>query len=283
VPVVTARTDARSIVSRRVKRPLKAATAPVVRRIDDARDRRHRVPVPPWSLRSRVPGDFRAVGRAFLGYMVDLGGLRPDDHLLDIGCRAGRMTIPLTGYLGPDGAYDAVDDWAEGTAWCEQVITTRYPNFRFRQLSMGGPPPVAEAAEATRPATPDATALPPEPRPPEPLPYADATFDFVTLGAILQLTPEAFDWYLVDAARVIRPGGTYFGTWFLWNESRPDEDRPGGSRTGAAPAIACTEAEARRRLGSLGLTVEAVHRGAWDGCEPSLSHQDLVIARKAAD
>ena len=116
---------------------------------------------------------------------------------------------------------------------------------------------------------------------PEPLPYADATFDFVTLGAILQLTPEAFDWYLAEAARVIRPGGTYFGTWFLWNDSRPDEDRPAGSRTGVAPAIACTEDEARRRLRSLGLTVDAVHRGAWDGYEPSLSHQDLVIARKA--
>jgi SAM-dependent methyltransferase len=275
---VTAPADTRSIVSRRVKRPLKAAAGPVVRRIDDARDRRHGIPVPPWSLRSRVPGDFRAVGRAFRGYMVDLGGLRPDDRVLDIGCRAGRMTIPLTGYLAADGAYDAVDDWPEGTAWCQQVITTRYPNFRFRQLSMGGPPPVAGATEVTRPAAADAPAPAPEP-----LPYADATFDFVTLGAILQLTPEAFDWYLAEAARVIRPGGTYFGTWFLWNDRRSGGDRPAGSRTGAAPAIACTEDEARRRLGSLGLTVDAVHRGAWDGYEPSLSHQDLVIARKATD
>ncbi len=233
------------------------------------------MPVPPWSLRSRVPGDFRAVGRAFLGYMVELGGLRPDDHLLDIGCRAGRMTIPLTGYIAPDGAYDAVDDWPEGTVWCQQVITARYPNFHFRQLSMGGLPAGPGATEATRPAAPGATASAPEP-----LPYADATFDFVTLGAILQLTPEAFDWYLAEAARVIRPGGTYFGTWFLWNDGRPDADRPNGSRVGTAPAIACTEAEARRRLGSLGLTVDAVHRGGWDGYEPALSHQDLVIARK---
>ncbi|HEX4082797.1 MAG TPA: methyltransferase domain-containing protein [Acidimicrobiales bacterium] len=286
---MAARADTRPIASRWVRRPLKAATRPVVRRIDDALDRRHGVPVPPWSLRSQVPGDFRAVGRAFLGYMVDLGGLRPEDRLLDIGCRAGRMTIPLTGYLGPDGAYDAVDDWPEGTAWCQQVITTRYPNFRFRQLSMGGPPPVAGATEATRPATPDATAPAPSDATapaPEPLPYADATFDFVTLGAILQLTPDAFDWYLAEAARVVRPGGTYFGTWFLWNDGRPDTGRPdtgrpNGSRVGTAPAIACTEDEARRRLGSLGLTVDVVHRGGWDGYEPSLSHQDLVIARRA--
>ena len=143
---------------------------------------------------------------------------------------------------------------------------------------MGGPPPVAGATEATRPAA----ATRPRRRPNR-CRTPTRTFDFVTLGAILQLTPEAFDWYLAEAARIIRPGGTYFGTWFLWNDRRSDGDRPAGSRTGAAPAIACTEDEARRRLGSLGLTVAAVHRGAWDGYEPSLSHQDLVIARKAAD
>ena len=273
---MAARADTRQIVSRRVKRPLKAATRPVVRRIDNARDRRHGVPVPPWSLRAQVPGDFRAVGRAFLGYMVDLGGLRPDDRLLDIGCRAGRMTIPLTGYLGPDGTYDAVDEWPEGTAWCQQVITARYPNFRFRQLSMGGPPPVAGAAEATRPAATDAPAPAPEP-----LPYADATFDFVTLGAILQLTPETFDSYLAEAARVVRPGGPTSahrscGTTAADGIGQREPDRSGAGHRrapGRGPPPART----------FGWTIAAVHRGAWNGYEPSSSHQDLVIARKAAD
>ena len=246
-----------SIVSRCVKRPLKAATRPVVRRIDDARDRRHGVPVPPWSLRSQVPGDFRAVGRAFLDYMVDLGGLRPDDRLLDIGCRAGRMAIPLTGYLGAGGAYDAVDDWPEGTAWCQQVITARYPNFRFRQLSMGGPPPVAGAAEATRPAAADATAPAPEP-----LPYAGRDVRF--RHARCHPPADARGVRLVPRrSGPGHPARRDLLRHVVLVERRTDPTGIGrrGAGRGAAPAIACTEDEARRRLGSLGLAVDAVHRG----------------------
>jgi len=245
-----------SMSQRWVRTPLKAVGRPVTRRVNDAQDRRRGIPVPPWSLRSQVPGDFRKAGRQFSGHLVDLGGLSPHDRVLDIGCRVGRLGIPLTGYLAADAHYEGVDDWPDGTAWCQATITSRYPQFGFRQIDMEGP---------------GGSAAPP------PLPYADGSFDFVIFGSILQLSPGGFDHFVREAARVTRPGGTYFGTWYLRNESRP----PGAGQVG--PAITCREAEARQRLESVGLGVVAVHRGSWDGHERPLSHQDVVIARRKSD
>jgi SAM-dependent methyltransferase len=211
-----------------------------------------RTPVPPWSLRSQVPGDFWAVGAEFRGYMVELGDLQPSDGMVDIGCRAGRMAIPLTAYLQASGRYDGVDDWETATAWCRREITSRFANFNFEQIAMGG--------DTNDPA-----------RPVAPLPFPDGFFDFALLVSINHLTPSAFDFYQAEAARVLRPEGTYFGTWYLRRE--------GGGTAVAPPPIACSEADARARLGSLGLQVQAVHRGYWDGHEPGVSYQDIVIAR----
>lgn len=225
-----------------VPAPVKEAARPIVRWSGVAGDRLRGRPLPPWSLRRQVPGDFRAVGGVFLGHLVELGGLRTDDRVLDIGCRAGRVAIPLTGYLAPGSRYEGVDDWEEGTAWCQRHLTSRAPNFRFKTIGMGVP---------------------------EPLPYEPGSFDFVILASILHLSRPTFDYYLAEAARVLRPGGTYFGTWFL-------------TATGTHPAmsLACTESEARARLEELGLGAEAIYRGSWDGHRPSLSYQDVVIGHK---
>ena len=44
-------------------------------------------------------GDFEQIGREYLGHFKELGGLRPDSRVLDIGCGIGRMAIPLMDYL----------------------------------------------------------------------------------------------------------------------------------------------------------------------------------------
>ena len=60
-------------------------------------------------------------------------------------------------------------------------------------------------------------------RPIAPLPFADGFFDFALLVSINHLSPSAFDFYQAEAARVLRPEGTYFGTWYLrprrWGDS----------------------------------------------------------------
>src|SRR3954470_20703716 len=65
------------------------------------------IPEPPPELRFVGDGDFRAIGAEFLGLFARLGGLRPGDAVIDIGCGIGRMALPLTQYLDPASArYD---------------------------------------------------------------------------------------------------------------------------------------------------------------------------------
>lgn len=220
--------------------------------MEDARDRLQGRPVPPWSLRSQVAGDFRAVGREYVGYMVELGGLRPDDRVLDIGCRAGRLAIPLLERMGPQGRYEGVDSWADGVAWCRRALTPRRPNFRFRVVPAEVGPAGGE---------------------PVPLPYGDRSFDFVVSVTVSALSRPALDHYLAECARLLRTSGTYLGAWCLLAGAK-DPSRP-------PPAIACTEEDARRHLTALGIEVAAVHRGNWDGHRPALSHMDVVVGRKS--
>src|SRR5205085_6486747 len=62
--------------------------------------------LPPPALARSVGGEFRATGAEFLRYFIELGGLRPTEHVLDVGCGVGRMAVPLTGYLDAGGRYE---------------------------------------------------------------------------------------------------------------------------------------------------------------------------------
>lgn len=48
-------------------------------------------------------------GEQFLQYFIELGGLKPSDRVLDVGCGIGRLAIPLTQYLDARGGYAGLD------------------------------------------------------------------------------------------------------------------------------------------------------------------------------
>ncbi len=88
--------------------------------------------IPPrrLGLPSLLPG----VGANVLDHvLVDAGGLRPDEQVLDIGCGAGRVAAHLTGYLDPaSGSYEGFDVMPRAIDWAQKQITTRHPSFRFQ-------------------------------------------------------------------------------------------------------------------------------------------------------
>lgn len=53
--------------------------------------------------------DYDRTGSDQLEYFMELGGLRPTDHFLDIACGVGRIAAPLTRYLAPSGGYEGFD------------------------------------------------------------------------------------------------------------------------------------------------------------------------------
>jgi hypothetical protein len=80
--------------------------------------------------------EFKENGEEFLKIYREVGGLRPNDRMLDVGFGIGRKTIPLTRYLDEQSVYEGLEITKAGVEWCSQHITPRRPNFRFRQIDV---------------------------------------------------------------------------------------------------------------------------------------------------
>ncbi|WP_374307667.1 class I SAM-dependent methyltransferase [Dongia sp.] len=164
--------------------------------------RRNRfLPIPPQERNFVGDGDFLAIGCEFLRHFVELGGLRPQDRVLEIGCGIGRMALPLTQYLeAPAGHYSGFDVVAAGIDWCKQNIEPAYANFEFQHLDFNNQlyNPEGRLNEQGT------------------LPFADASVDFLFMTSVVtHLDPAYTTFYLREAARLLRPGGRLFVTAFV--------------------------------------------------------------------
>jgi SAM-dependent methyltransferase len=237
---------------------------------------------PPKGLIFFGGGDFNKIGEEYFRYFVDLGGLKPNERVLDVGCGIGRMAVPLTNYLDARGSYEGFDVVPEGIAWCRENITSRYPNFRFRVADIKNKeynPGGRFAASEYR------------------FPYEDASFDFVLLTSVFtHLLPDEIENYVSEIGRVLAPGGRCLATFFLLNEESLALIRSGSSTIDfkhdlgcyrvkdvytPEAAIAYPEDYVRSLCVKRGLGIsEPIHYGAWPRRRDFLSYQDIVIAAK---
>ena len=77
------------------------------------------------------PNAYKRIGNKFFRHFLDLGDLKPDERVLEVGCGIGRMAVPLTRYLD-GGEYEGFDVMPEAIEWCQRNISSKYPNFRFQ-------------------------------------------------------------------------------------------------------------------------------------------------------
>jgi SAM-dependent methyltransferase len=248
---------------------------------DLRRRRRHGPLTPPRALAFVGEGDFEATGREFLGYFTQLGGLRPEDRVLDIGCGIGRMAMPLTSFLD-GGAYAGFDVGAAMIRWCRRTITPRWPHFQFAWAPVfnGKYNPFGDVAGV-------------EFR----FPYDDASFDFAFATSLFtHLVLEEVRHYLEETARVLRPGGRCLLTFFLLTPQAEAElaagramlpfahEAGGGLVVDARQpeeAIAFQTESVRAALSEAGLEVrEPIHPGLWANAPDGLTLQDIVVARR---
>ncbi|HWC87392.1 MAG TPA: class I SAM-dependent methyltransferase [Solirubrobacteraceae bacterium] len=242
---------------------------------------------PPRRLRGVGSGDFGAVGEAILRQLVEIGGLRHDARALDIGCGIGRVAIPLTGYL-TEGSYEGFDIAPDMIHWCQRTLSPRFPRFRFTLVDIANShynPSGALSADATT------------------FPYPDQEFDFALATSLFtHLLPSSFLNYVDELARVLAPEGTFFGTFFLIDPETGARlegssaalelphrlrDAAAGAEYRAMDAATPETAVGLDRgfvIGALeraGLTVTAVHPGAWSGRPDGCSYQDILLARRS--
>jgi SAM-dependent methyltransferase len=274
----------RAALARQLPAPVKRHLRFLQRLSLDARDlmlARHRGElVPPHALNFVGDGDFEATGNEFLRYFVDLGGLKPTNRVLEVGCGIGRMARPLTKYLST-GSYEGIDIVPRGIVWATAHISARYPNFRFQLANIHNtaynPGGQLRATEYR-------------------FPFADGQFDFAFLTSVFtHMLTRDVEHYLREITRTLRPNGKSLITFFLLNEESHRLIRDGLSslnfrfhRDGCRvehdrvpeDVVAFEETDMAALHRSVGLTIELVRYGAWPGRAEYLSYQDIVVARK---
>jgi SAM-dependent methyltransferase len=238
------------------------------------------IPQPPAKLDYNGQEKFAEIGQEFKKHFINFG-LKPDDHVLDVGCGFGRMAIPLTDYLTSRGSYVGLDIVPSGISWCADNITPKFPGFQFFHTNIfnGNYNPTGTVAARSFQ-----------------FPFAEC-FDFVFLTSVFtHMIPADVSNYLEQIARVMRPGARCLITFFLLNaESRPRMAGPGstfnfrfamdGFSTAnekiPEAAIAYNEDDIVSLFERCGLKiVQPIHYGSWCGRKEFLSFQDIIVAEK---
>lgn len=158
---------------------------------------------PPKGLIFTGSGDFIKQGEVFLQHFKNLGGLKPDDTVLDVGSGMGRMAVPLTEYLSKDGSYEGFDIMPDAVKWCNDNISKAFPNFNFKCAELSNSLYINEGQAPSNFI----------------FPYADNQFDFVFLTSVFtHMMPGDVTQYLEEINRVLKQKGKCFATFFYLDE-----------------------------------------------------------------
>jgi ubiquinone/menaquinone biosynthesis C-methylase UbiE len=230
--------------------------------------------------------NFYRIGNEFFHYFIEMGQLKPDFKVADIGCGIGRMALPLTQFLNTNGRYEGLDIIPGEIDWCKKKITPRFPNFHFQLADVFNkaynPLGKSKAAQYR-------------------FPYEDNVFDFVFLTSVFtHMQPQDMENYFSEVIRVLKGGGRSLITFFLLNkeslsliqdkkstlEFKYDISHVARSINEATPesAIAFDEEFVVKLYQERRMIInQPIRYGSWCGRKEFLSYQDILVAVKQSD
>jgi SAM-dependent methyltransferase len=230
---------------------------------------------------------FLAIARHSASLLAEYG-LRPGDSILDVGSGYGRLAFGLLHDLEFKGRYEGFDLLPRHVAWCTQEITTRHPNFRFRQIDIANArynPKGKIAAREVR------------------FPFRARSFDYCALFSVFtHMYQPDIKHYMGEIRRTLKRSGTCLATFFLFNDARLPEVTSEKSplpmtntldsvtryfnESDPLHAISYDQHHVEALWGAEGFKVADVRWGSWTGQQgPSESpelYQDVLILRKVA-
>ncbi|MFD2932547.1 class I SAM-dependent methyltransferase [Spirosoma flavum] len=237
---------------------------------------------PPKSKIFVGDGDFNAIGKEFRQYFIDFCQLKPDHTLLDVGCGIGRMAVPLTTYLSSTGMYEGFDPVKKGIDWCQEHITSHYPNFHFQHINVfnGSYNPTGQDQAINFR-----------------FPYDDEHVDVaIVVGVFTHMTINEISTYLGEIKRVLKPGGRCFTSFFLLNDASRQlmsgptstfnfqyefEGRWSFDSQNPNNGSAHDEAELLHLFSEHGLQIDyPIRYGFWSGRQPATSFLDIIVVQK---
>lgn len=224
-------------------------------------------------------GDFIHEGEDLVRLLRSIGGLGPDDAVLDMGCGLGRVAIPLQRVID-GGSYDGFDIVPEIIHWNTVNISGVSPSLVFHHLdvrnSTYNPEGRVEPVNAS-------------------FPFPDGSFSFAFATSLFShLLADGTKRYLEELRRVLRPDGRAVLTFFLLNEEV--ESRAERGETDIAFPIRCNHGRLDNPnrpedavaydwhwlfglVEGLGFEVDSLHWGRWSGHTDGVSYQDVLVLR----
>jgi len=234
-------------------------------------------------IRAVGGGDLLGISNSFLGHFIQLADLKPDAHVLDVGCGFGRMAYTLAHYLAPSARYEGFDIMGQLIEWAQQSISTKFPNFTFRKADIFNKcynPNGAFKAVDFR------------------FPYEEESFDLIFLTSVFtHMQGAEVRHYLDEIRRVLRPGGKCLTTCFLLDEESESLIRKGKSTQNLVhpcddclsinpevpeAAIGFKEKLLLGWIAQRGLTLTHKYYGTWCGRPHVLDYQDILVCKKPA-
>jgi SAM-dependent methyltransferase len=238
--------------------------------------------IPPKSMIFVGEGDFVKIGQEFKNYFVELANLQPSDRVLDVGCGIGRMAIPLTNYLSPEGGYWGFDIVKKGVEWCQTHISSKFSNFHFQHSDVYNknynPNGKIQARNFQ-------------------FPFNNDFFDFIFLTSVFtHMLPSDIENYISEISRVLKTNSKCLVTFFILNKESEKLIRQGNSsldfrygindcltinETNPEAAIAYKEDFITSLFNKYGLKISLpIYYGSWCKRDSYLTYQDLIVVTK---